>query len=525
VIVAPEDRPGDLDEHAEVAVVGTGAGGAVVAAELAEAGLDVALLEEGDAHPPREHTGRPFERAQRLYRDLGLTGTIGNTFIPVPLGRAVGGTTVINSGTCWRAPEEVLERWERERGIQGVARGGLTPEYERVEQAIGVTPVPEALLGPGATLFRRGAEALGLRGAVIPRNARGCRGTGVCVFGCPRGAKQSTDVAYVPRALAAGARLHVRARVERVVLENGRARGVIATRLGGDGRPAGTLRVAARRVVVAAGALLTPLLLARSALAPRGSQVGRHLRIHPAVRVLAVFDHPVRAWEGVPQSYHLHELEPEGIVVQGMFVPPDVQAAAVPGAGPAHKERMAAYERMASFGALISERSSGRVLALGRRSLAWYWLGRDDVRRLLRGVALVARVFFAAGAREVFPGVRQRPVVRAAAEAGALERLPARARDLDLMAFHPMGTARLGADPAASATDPSGRLRGVDGVYVADASLLPTSTRVNPQLTIMALATRVAAGIAAETARRLPAFPAAGTGRRTSGVATGRGRP
>lgn len=492
MIVSPEDRPGDLRERADAVVIGTGAGGAVVAAELAEAGRDVVLIEEGAYRTRRDFTARPLDQVRLLYRRRGLTGTIGNTFIPVPLGCAVGGTTVINSGSCWRAPESVLTRWEREFGIPELAEGGLAPEYERVEKAIGVAPVPEELLGPGARLFRLGAEALGIEGEPIPRNAVGCRGTGVCVFGCPRDAKQSTQVSYVPRALSAGARLHVQTRAERVQVEAGRATGVVAARLDADGRRVGTLRVEAPVVVIAAGALLTPVLLARSGLARRGAPLGRHLRIHPATRVLARFDDEVRAWEGVPQSFHVHAFEEEGIVLQGMWVPPELQAPTVPGVGAVHKRRMADIARMASFGALINETTTGRVLTGAGRGVNWYWMPRTDVRRMLRAVSIVARIFFAAGAREVYPGVRQRAVLHGPEEAEALERVDARAGDLELMAFHPMGTARMGADARASVVDPVGQLRGVDGVLVADASLFPTSTGVNPQLTIMALATRIA---------------------------------
>jgi choline dehydrogenase-like flavoprotein len=498
VIVRPEETPGTLTEHAEVVVVGTGAGGAVVAAELAEAGVRVIVLEEGDYYTGRDFTARPVEQIRVLYRDRGMTGAIGNTFIGIPLGRTVGGTTTVNSGTCWRTPEAVLQRWEQEFGIPNLTGGALTPEFERVERAIHVTPVPESLLGPGAEIFRRGAQALGFNGEAIPRNANGCRGTGVCAFGCPRDAKQSMNVSYVPRALRADARLHVRARVERVLLEGGRAIGVVAERLDScGGRRGERLWVWAERVVVCAGALLTPVLLARSGAVRRGSPVGRHLRIHPATRVLAVFDEPVRAWEGVPQSYHVHEFEPEGIFLQGMFVPPGVQAAGVPGVGLVHKERMAKYDRMASFGALISDKSSGRVFATGRRPLVWYWMKREDVRRLLRAISIVSRVFFAAGAREVFSGVRQQPVLRSLAEAEAIEHLAVRAGDIEMMAFHPMGTARMGGDPASCAVTPSGEMHGVPRLYVADTSLFPTSTRVNPQMTIMAFATRIAAGIAA----------------------------
>lgn len=490
------ERPGDVQERAEVVVIGTGAGGAVVAAELAAAGIDVVVLEEGDDPARLAPRLGPLARIGALYRNGGMTGAFGNAFIGVPIGRTLGGTTAINSGTCWRAPAGVLARWERETGVRGLADGGLDAEYARVEEVLSVSRVPEALLGPGARLVRRGAEALGLHTEPLPRNAVGCRGTGVCAFGCPRRAKQSTDVSYMPRALAAGARLHLRARAERIELEHGRAAGVVATRLDGQDRPVGTLRVAAPRVVVAAGALLTPGLLARSGLAPRGSPVGRHLRLHPASRVAARFDEPVRAWEGVPQSLQVRDFEDEGIVLQGIWVPPDLLAATVPGAGRAHAERMQAVDHLASFGALISDTSEGRTT--GGRGFAWYRMGRDDVRRMQRAVSLLARIWFAAGAREVYPGVRQAPVLRSAAEAEALGRASLRAADFEMMAFHPMGTVRMAADASRGAADPAGRLHHAPSVIVADASLLPGSTRLNPQLTIMALATRIARGLAAE---------------------------
>jgi choline dehydrogenase-like flavoprotein len=252
--------------------------------------------------------------------------------------------------------------------------------------------------------------------------------------------------------------------------------------------------VRAARVVVAAGALATPVLLARSGLAGRRSHVGRHLHVHPAVRVLAEMGARVAAWEGVPQAWHVAEFEPEGIFLQGQFVPPALHAPNLPGFGLAHKQRMAAYERMTSFGALISDTSEGRVLAGGA---VLYWMNRADVRKLGRAVALAARLLFAAGAREVHPGVRRHATLRSPAEADALERARLRAADFEMMAFHPMGTARMAADAARGAVGRDGALFAARGVHVADASLLPSSCGVNPQLTIMALATRVADRIAA----------------------------
>jgi choline dehydrogenase-like flavoprotein len=479
---------------ADVAVIGTGAGGAVAAAELAERGARVVVLEEGAYRRGADFDGRPLRSIPLLYRGHGLQVAIGNAVIPIPTGRCVGGTTTINSGTCYRALDAAFAKWEREFGLAGL-RDEMASCYERVERAIAVAPVPEALLGNGERLAAAASARLGWRAAAIPRNAAGCRGTGACAFGCPRDAKQATHVSYVPRALAAGATLVTGARADRVETRAGAAAGVIAALVDDEGRRTGAaLRVRADRVVVAAGALATPVLLARSGLGGRGSHVGRHLHVHPAVRVLATLGERVAAWEGVPQAWHVAEFEPEGIFLQGQFVPPSLHAPNLPGFGLAHKRRMADYARMTSFGALISDASEGRVLANGS---VLYWMRRADVAKLQRAVVLVARLLFEAGAREVHPGVRGHPTLAGAADLAALERARLRAADFDMMAFHPMGTARRAADRVRGAVGPDGEHFACRRLHVADASLLPASCGVNPQLTIMALATRVADRIAA----------------------------
>jgi len=226
---------------------------------------------------------------------------------------------------------------------------------------------------------------------------------------------------------------------------------------------------------------------------------GRNLHIHPATRVTALFDEPVRGWEEVPQAYNVHEFTREGIFIQGQFVPPPLTGPVLPGVGHAHKARMAAYERLGSFGALVSDESEGRVRAgRGRFPRVTYQLGAADARRLARAIGLTAEIFFAAGAREVYPGVHSRPVLRSAAEARALQSAALPAGDFEMMAFHPQGTAAMGRDPARAVTDPVGRVHGTPGLWIGDASLFPSSCKVNPQITIMALATRLAEHLAAE---------------------------
>lgn len=229
---------------ADVCVIGAGAGGAVVAAELAEGGARVVVLEQGARHDPDTFTAQPPQMLAQLYRDAGQTVTLGTPPILLPLGRGIGGTTLVNSGTCFRTPDRVLDRWAREFGLTGMVPDALAPAFARVEQALSIAEVTPELAGRNAAVARRGAEALGWSHGYLRRNARGCVGSGVCAFGCPSGAKQHTGATYVPRAEAAGARVITHADVRRIVVEGGRARGVEA-RVSGAKRAASRPRAAA----------------------------------------------------------------------------------------------------------------------------------------------------------------------------------------------------------------------------------------------------------------------------------------
>jgi choline dehydrogenase-like flavoprotein len=484
----------DLNIAARVCVVGSGAGGAVIAKELAERGVEVVLLEEGGYYRGRDFTGDPKEMLGLLYRNRGLTGTVGGLTIPIPVGKCVGGTTVINSGTCYRAPDYVLDTWRREFGVDQIDEAVMRPYFEKVEQELNVHPVPDATYGRNSRLFERGAQALGFAGARIPRNERGCMGTGVCALGCPQDAKQAMHVSYIPKALAAGATLYTRCRADRVLFSNGRAYGVVGSVLDERDRNTGRqVRVVADRIIIACGAVLTPALLLRSGVPDASGWLGRNLHIHPAARVLALFDEDVRGWEEVPQAFNVHEFTREGIFIQGQFVPPALEAPVLPGIGRRHKELMAQFTRLGSFGALISDVSAGRVRASGPGwPLVTYRMQVEDVRKLTRAIALTAQIFFAGDAREVFSAIAKRPVLRSPTEAQALLDERFRPQDIEMMAFHPQGTCRMGEDVKHAVTNSYGEVHGTHHLYVSDASLFPSSTKVNPQITIMALATRIA---------------------------------
>jgi choline dehydrogenase-like flavoprotein len=461
--------------EADFCIVGAGAGGAVAAAELAEAGARVVVLEQGPARGPDDFTARPPEMLARLYRDGGQTTTLGMPPIGLPLGRGVGGTTLVNSGTCFRTPAHVLDRWASEFGLE-VDERSLAPCFERVERSLSVGEVTPELAGGNAEVARRGAERLGWSHGYLRRNAKGCQGSGVCAYGCPTGAKQHVGVTYVPRAEAAGAEIVTGADVRRIVVEGGRARAVEARLADGT-----RLTVSAPAVVVAAGTIHTPVLLERNELGRASGQLGRNLTLHPATAGFALMDEVVDMARGVPQSFYVDEFAAEGIMFEGVAGPPAHAALALPLKGRRHAEAMAAYRHLAEFGLMVSDSSRGRVRVVAGRPVIRYDLDDADLRKFRRGLARLEELFLAAGAREVYL-----PLPRGVRPAKA------RRRDLKLMAFHPLGTARADARPERGVVDGNLELYGTRGVYVADGSVVPSALGVNPQITIMTLATRLA---------------------------------
>lgn len=495
---ASELPPGEVLE-CDVVVIGSGAGGAVATYELAAAGHAVILLEEGEFFGRTDFSGTAFQQQRLLYRYGGQTIALGNAFIPIPIGRAVGGTTVINSGTCYRMPERVYKEWHERHGLFAYTPDSLAEHYERVEQALGVTQAASHLLGAGAQAMARGCDALGYKHAPLRRNAPDCDGQGVCCFGCPTDAKRSTNVSFVPMALQAGASLVTGARAQRLLIEGGRVVGVTAAALPhGSGR---SFTVRARAVIVACGALMTPVFLlgdttARRALR-RSRMLGENLTIHPAAHVVAMHREPVRAFSSIPQGYAIEEFHREGLLMEGVFLPLDLMAANLSLVGPEYMRVMAAYDHLSSFGFVVEDTGHGSVRpGPGGRPLIRYDVHDNDLARLRRGIDIISRVYQAAGIKTLYTGVRGHEIISSPEDLSRLRRARLAARDFDLTAYHPLGTARMGADRAHSVVGQDLQAHDLPGLYVCDGSVLPTSPAVNPQLTIMAVARRAARGLA-----------------------------
>lgn len=471
----------------DAVVVGSGAGGAMAARTLARAGMATVVLEEGRRWTVDEFRSRhPLDRYAGLYRGAGATVALGRPAVVLPIGRAVGGTTVVNSGTCYRPPLAVQQRWRDEFGLALADPDRLVGHLDDVADTLQVAPVPLEIMGRNGRLLLDGAAALGWQAAPIPRNAPGCEGCCQCALGCPRNAKFGVHLNALPQACAAGARIVSHARVERVLHAGGRAAGVRAR------RPDGTaVDVLADTVVIAAGATETPGLLRRSGLGGH-PRLGRNLALHPAAMLAGRFEEDIVAWHGVLQSAAVDELHAShGVLIEATSTPPGMGSMLYPGYGTELLSWLDQATRIATFGAMVADRGVGRVFSVGGQTLMRYDLAPPDATKLMTALEAMGRLLFATGAVELLVGL---PGASTVASLPELKEVLARTnpKSLHLAAFHPTGTAAAGADEQRCPVDQSGRLRGVDRVWVADASILPSCPEVNPQVSIMALALAVA---------------------------------
>jgi choline dehydrogenase-like flavoprotein len=474
----------DLNVDCGAVVVGTGAGGATMAAELAQAGLDVIMIEEGGYHTTESFTAESVRALRTLYRDGGGGMTIGRPSVLFAEGRCVGGSTVVNGGMSWRTPARVLARWAEE--ADGVTEQDMDPYFAEVEARLHVALQDPETIGRDSELLKAGADVLGWQIVPNRRNQLHCAGSNNCNNGCPTGAKQSMLLTNVPRALAAGARLYTGCRVTRVTQA-----GVVA-RFAGNGPQ---LTVRAKVVIVAGGAIQTPALLRRSGISSPSRQLGRNLAMHPNANVIAFFDEQVTGWHGVHQAFQIREFMADGIIVTANNLAPPMLAAMMPGHGRELGELMAGYNQVVTAGPLIEDTGRGRVRTVpGAGPQVFYHLADADAARVVRGVELTAQAMFAAGAKRVilpFDGV---PPARTLGEVKGVLAHPVRRRSMSrsmrLYSIHLMGTARMSEDPSRGVVDSFGEFHGRPGLFVADASLFPTPTGLNPMETIVALALR-----------------------------------
>ncbi len=498
----------DIDEAFDFVVVGTGAAGAVAAHTLARAGFSVAMLEEGPWVKTREFGDRVYEAFRRMYRDVGTQVLEGHSYIPLIQGRCVGGSTVMNSAIAHRTPEDVLGQWDADFGLGAhVSASTLEPHFDALERELNAHAVADDVLGENNRIFLDEAAKDGLPARKMHRYERNCRGSGRCVTGCPNGAKQGMNVSYVPWALSLGARLFASCRVERVTIEHGKATGVLAHATGDGARSKGrTVRLRARRgVLVAASTIQTPNVLRRSGL--RSRALGEHFSCHPGYGVGGVFDNPVTMSFGATQGAEsTHLRKSDRIKLETIGMPPELAAVRIPGIGGELMRRMGTFANVAVWAVVVRSEAEGTVRqGWGGRDRVKLSLTTRDVERTRNGTAILARMMFEAGAREVWPGIFGLPAVLTSIDQVRLiEEAPADSRLFSFITTHLFGAARMGPTPEGSVVGPDFQAHEARGLYVVDSSVFPTNLGVNPQHSIMGMS-RLAATRIAEAARRTAA--------------------
>lgn len=473
----------------DVVIIGAGAGGAAVAWRLSEGGLSVLLLEEGRKWEPHELSTKQSWALRNLYAERGTSVATGNIYLPMPRGRAVGGSTLLNSAICFRTPKRVLDRWAKDFGVSWADDAGLSPVFDEVERAIGVAKVPEVFAREHNLVFRKGVDALGLTGDFISRNAPGCIGCGLCQLGCPVGGKGSVDRTLIPRALANGAALFSSTRVEKLLVENGAAVGVEAYGLEPlTEAPQRKLTVKAKKVFLCGGAISSPNFLLRQGLANRAGHVGNHLHVHSASGVCARFEHVVDAWHGVTQGYYV-DLPGRPAVLETFSATPEIYAIQYE----AYAKPKQTLRHLASCGCMLGDEAEGTVRPgpTPSRSVMTYDITPGDVTIIQEGMREMARIYFAAGALDVHAGlVGQPPVTSVEALEAQLKVAPV--DKMAIYASHPMSTCRMSARREDGVVKPDGEAWDVPNLVVADASVFPTSLGVNPQITVMTVASVIA---------------------------------
>lgn len=501
VVQASDVSAAELTLRADAVVIGSGAGGAVAAYELARKGLDVLILEAGPYVPSTEFSEDFNDSLERLYQDHGgQTNKEGDLLLLQ--GRCVGGSTVVNGCVSFRTPDFILEEWGEKFGLTNISPDAMRPWFERVEQHLSIKENGEHEIAMHSRLVRDGARKLGWSVKPFKRNIRECALTGHCLSGCKTDRKQSMLVTYLPWAMAHGARLHSDTRVTRILENGGRAVGVKAEVVGHDGIKVADMHVDADIVVLAAGAVQSPLLLLNSGLANTSGQVGKNFACHPSMYVAAKYPHEVYPWRGALLGVYVDEfLTPEkgGFILEaGGLGAVEMCLLNEPGTGKPFLQFMEEARYKSGIVTLIHDHNVGEIRWDNGRKVVDYKVADSDFPSMLAALKASAEIHFAAGAEKVFvPSVEKLEIHSVDEIDRVLAKLENKPQRLRLVSYHPQGTLRMGADPANSVVSPHGETHDVKGLYVTDASLLPTSIIVNPQVTVYALASYISSEILA----------------------------
>ena len=489
-----------LQLKVDVAIIGSGASGAVTAYELSRSGAKVVVLEAGPYIRSTEFQEHAPTALETLYEDHGnQVNTTGD--LAVLQGKCIGGSTVVNAAVCFRVPDQVLEDWRTKHGLEDLSPETLAPYFERVEKNLSIRQNAPHEVNYNGRLLIEGAKKLGLAAEPTTRNVKDCALSGHCISGCRTDRKQSMLVTYLPWASELGATILSGTRADAFEVSGNRITAVNAIATGSDGAQK-PVRIEAGLVVVAAGAVQTPLLFQKNKLANSSGQVGLNFACHPSLAVFGEHERSIFAWAGATISAHAGDIENPlhgGYLLEAGMVGPVVTSTWVDGGvGNDFVQFMQDSKRFQAAVTLIHDHNVGRVYLDGDQKRIEYDIDDRDfeaVREALRGTA---RIYFGVGAKRVYLPTTRRTTIESEREVDSvIDGLTNGKHKYRMTSYHPQGTMRMGADPAKSVVAPDGRCHDLDNVYVPDASLFPSSLLVNPQLTVYGMASYIADKIVA----------------------------
>ncbi|MBI2060008.1 MAG: GMC family oxidoreductase [Nitrospirae bacterium] len=509
MIIEARDLKGDFVQSADAVVVGTGAGGAPAAAVLAEAGMKVVVLEKGGYYLSNEFNGDQTDMTRRLWVNAGFNSTK-HGVVTLLQGSCVGGSTLINMCLSWKTPPETFERWKEETGVEGWTPETLAPYLDEVWRAIHAETATRPYINRNNRVFEMGAQSLGWDVVPMARNVSNCQNLGLCLYGCPVNAKQSTLLTYIPKADAAGATILAGADTQRVLTENGQAAGVEGILRDRDTRkPIGSFKVKAPIVCLAAGVIETPGILLRSRLEGRHDTAGKFLTMHTHTFCYGIMDEPVHLYYGAPQTIAIMEFADvlgrrgPGFIIEALGVHTVNFAMLGYGIGEMHAEQMKKLDHLAMADAILRDRTRGYVeLTDAGLSMAVYEYTAGDLALIRESVKRTAECLLAAGAQNVvLPGSRLGPISSRDLLDEAAEAVSLHPEHQALATAHLFSTARMAGSPELGYCNSMGEAWATKGLYITDASALPANVGVNPQVTIMAAALRIAQGIVEQRKR------------------------
>lgn len=500
VTQASDIKTNNINLKVDAVVIGSGAGGAIAAYELARAGKSVVVLEAGPYVPSEKFTEMLAVSMGTMYQDHGGQSNM-NGDIAILQGACVGGSTVVNAALCFRTPDYYLKLWAKDYGLTNLSSAVLKPYFEKVERNLHIKTVESQETSPGAELIAKGMGKLGYPKGKARRNVKNCTMTGACFSGCATDRKQSMLATYLPWAVALGASIYADTRVTKVLAMDGQASGVLAEIIDpATGKKKADVRVDAPIVVVAAGPVQTPLLLLKSGLANSSSQVGKNFACHPTMSVTAEFDQEVNDFHGATHSLYMDQntLPNKGgyLLLNAIQEPVEAGFQVEPGTGKPYVAYMTGYKNTIRLISLIHDKNVGEVKWENGQKQIHYTVDNDDFNAMKKGLVATAKILFAAGARKLYLPSSNKVVIESTDQIesiiGALKNEPARYK---YTSFHPQGTCRMGRDPKTTVVNPYGETHDVKNLYVADASLLPTSIGYNPSETVYALASYISDNI------------------------------